>query len=114
MPDVVPAPDLDQTNVTRAEAFERSRLLTVSAYDVHVDLSAARDLEQDTYPVEARIRFACAEPGASTHLDWIHAGVDAVELNGVALDLAEVVGEARVLLPGLAAENDVVLKGASR
>ncbi|MEO4039867.1 aminopeptidase N [Micrococcaceae bacterium Sec6.3] len=114
MPDVVPAPDLDQTNVTRAEAFERSRLLTVSAYDVHVDLSAARDLEQDTYPVEARIRFACAEPGVSTHLDWIHAGVDAVELNGAALDLAEVVGEARVLLPGLAAENDVVLKGASR
>lgn len=106
-------PDLDATNVTRAEAAERSRLLTVQDYVVDVDLSDARDAATDTYPVRTVIRFACAEPGAQTHLDWIHGGVESVTLNGTALDVAEVVGEARVLLPDLAAQNVVELVGRS-
>ncbi|MFE8934492.1 aminopeptidase N [Micrococcus luteus] len=106
-------PDLDATNVTRAEAADRSRLLTVQDYVVDVDLSDARDAATDTYPVRTVIRFACAEPGAQTHLDWIHGGVESVTLNGTALDVAEVVGEARVLLPDLAAQNVVELVGRS-
>ncbi|MWD30442.1 aminopeptidase N, partial [Aquicoccus sp. SCR17] len=106
-------PDLDATNVTRAEAADRSRLLTVQDYVVDVDLSDARDAATDTYPVRTVIRFACAEPGADTHLDWIHGGVESVTLNGTTLDLTEVVGEARVLLPDLAAQNVVELVGRS-
>ena len=106
-------PDLDATNVTRAEAADRSRLLTVHDYAVDVDLTGARDAAQDAYPVRAVIRFACAEPGAHTHLDWIHGGVDSVTLNGAALPVDEVAGSARILLPGLAAENEVEVVGRS-
>ena len=56
MPRPHAAVDLDATNVTRAEAAERSRLLTVSAYEVHVDVSGARDEAAETYPVEATLR----------------------------------------------------------
>ena len=114
MPRPHAAVDLDATNVTRAEAAERSRLLTVSAYEVHVDVSGARDEAAETYPVEATLRFVCAEPGAAAHVDWIHAGVDAVVLNGRELEPADVVGDARILVPELAAENELVLRGRSR
>ena len=110
----VPCPaELDRTNVTRAEAAARSALLTVHSYEVDVDVRGATDPARTGYPVTTTVRFDCAQPGASTHLDYIAESVDAVELNGRTLDVAAVAGDARIRLDDLEASNTVVVRGTS-
>ena len=108
-----PRPDWDTAALTRDEARARAELLSVSSYDVSVDVRNAVDAAAEAYPVTATLVFSCAETGSETWLDWINASVDSVELNGEALDVAEVAGRNRVRLPGLAAENTVVVRGTS-
>lgn len=110
----LPQIDLDQANLSRDQAAERSALITTHTYDVHVDVSAAQDLGQSGYPTLTTITFSCREPGATTFLDYLHESVESVELNGVMLDLASSVGTARILLPELQAENTVTVVGTSR
>ncbi|MBO2445752.1 aminopeptidase N [Actinomadura barringtoniae] len=91
-------------NLTRDEARERARLLTVESYAVELDLTTG----EERFGSTTEIRFACAEPGASTFVD-LHGGVvREVTLNGKALDPASYDGEkGRVPLPDLAAENEL-------
>jgi len=91
------------TNLTREEAAERARLLHVASYDVTLDLTAG----PDTYASTTLVRFACAEPGASTFADLVAPAVHEVVLNGRSLDVAEVVTSGRVALPDLAADNEL-------
>ena len=57
-------------NLTRDEAAERARLLTVSSYDVELDLTDGSGAPgEGTFATTSTIRFTCTEPGASTHLD---------------------------------------------
>src|SRR4051812_8816597 len=55
-------------NLTRDEARERARLVTVSGYDVALDLTSA-PTDNPTFRSESTVRFTCAEPGATTHID---------------------------------------------
>ncbi|WP_026416175.1 aminopeptidase N [Actinomadura oligospora] len=89
-------------NLTRDEARERARLLTVESYEVELDLTTGAERFGST----TVIRFGCAEPGASTFVD-LHGGVvHEVTLNGRALDPASYDAEkGRVPLPDLAADN---------
>src|SRR5690625_7724120 len=64
--------------------------------------------EGERFRVHSRIRFT-AVPESTTFIDAITASVERVRLNGVALDLAEAVGPARIALPGLAADNELVV-----
>ncbi len=91
------------TNLTREEAAERARLLHVASYDVTLDLTTG----PDTYASTTLVRFACAEPGASTFADLVAPAVHEVVLNGRSLDVAEVVTSGRVALPDLAADNEL-------
>ncbi|WP_328329020.1 aminopeptidase N [Kribbella sp. NBC_00382] len=91
-------------SLTRAEAEERARLLTIERYDVAVDLT---DLATGTRVVtRSTIAFTCHEPGASTFADCV-AEIESATLNGVALPAAT---DGRILLTDLAEENllDVV------
>ncbi|XNZ01137.1 aminopeptidase N [Micrococcus luteus] len=106
-------PDWDTAALTRDEARARANVLSVSSYDVSVDVRDAADAATEAYPVAARLDFSCSEPGSETWLDWINASVDSVELNGEPLDVADVAGRNRVRLPGLSAENTVVVRGTS-
>ncbi|MER5972399.1 aminopeptidase N [Streptomyces sp. NPDC002055] len=96
-------------NLTRDEARERARLLSVDGYDVALDLRSAVGPEPDGQPRTFRsvttLRFRCAEPGAATFVDLIAPAVTSVVLNGRALDPATVFDGARIALDGLAAEN---------
>ncbi|KUJ69310.1 aminopeptidase N [Streptomyces albus subsp. albus] len=100
-------------NLSRDEARERARLLTVDAYDVALDLRSAVGPEQGTGPRTFRsrttIRFRSAEPGAATFADLIAPSVTSVVLNGRELDPAAVFDGARIALDGLAAENELVV-----
>ncbi|WUI01666.1 aminopeptidase N [Spirillospora sp. NBC_00431] len=92
-------------NLTRDEARERARLLTVESYTVELDLTTA---SEEHFGSTTVVRFGSAEPGASTFIDLHGAVVRDVTLNGKSLDPASYDAEkGRVPLPGLAAENEL-------
>ncbi|MGC3021484.1 MULTISPECIES: aminopeptidase N [unclassified Brevibacterium] len=95
---------MPQYNLTRDEARERSALVDVTSYDHTLILTGVGE----SFRVRSRIRFT-AVPDSSTFIDAITASVERVRLNDVDLDLAEVVGPARITLPGLAAENELIV-----
>ncbi|WP_170301049.1 aminopeptidase N [Kocuria sediminis] len=100
-------------NLTRREAADRSALITVEDYEVLLDLSAAEDPAEDSFGSATTVRFR-AEEGAQTFLDFIGHSVDAVTVNGQALDPDDVVEGSRIRLPSLAARNEVTVAGRAR
>ncbi|MGW2837913.1 aminopeptidase N [Streptomyces sp. NPDC001493] len=104
-------------NLSREEARERAELLTVDGYEIALDLrSAVGGAEEEGAPRTFRsvttIRFRSARAGASTFADLIAPGVDAVTLNGTALDPAAVFDGTRVALDGLAEGENVLVVDA--
>ncbi|OEJ35653.1 aminopeptidase N [Streptomyces subrutilus] len=89
------------TNLTREEAQQRAKLLTVDSYEVELDLSGAQ--EGGTYPSVTTVRFQSAEAGAETFIDLVAPAVHEVVLNGKALDVAAVFRDSRIALKHLAA-----------
>ncbi|MFD6426099.1 aminopeptidase N [Streptomyces sp. NPDC060198] len=87
------------TNLTREEAQERARLLTVDAYEVELDLSGAQ--EGGSFRSVTTVRFDSAEAGAETFIDLVAPAVHDVVLNGTPLDVAAVFRDARIALPHL-------------
>ncbi|OAH15257.1 aminopeptidase N [Streptomyces jeddahensis] len=87
------------TNLTREEAQQRAKLLTVDSYEIDLDLSGAQ--EGGTYRSVTTVRFDAAEGGAETFIDLVAPTVHEVVLNGDALDPAEVFADSRITLPGL-------------
>ncbi|MGW4164284.1 aminopeptidase N [Streptomyces sp. NPDC004788] len=89
------------TNLTREEAQQRAKLLTVDAYEVDLDLTGAQ--EGGTYRSATLVRFNSAEAGAETFIDLVAPTVHEVVLNGHALDVAAVFQDSRIALAGLLA-----------
>ncbi|WP_329117337.1 aminopeptidase N [Streptomyces sp. NBC_01465] len=87
------------TNLTRDEAQQRARLLTVDSYEIDLDLSGAQ--EGGTYRSVTTVRFQSAEAGAETFIDLVAPTVHEVVLNGDALDAAAVFQDSRIALAGL-------------
>ncbi|WP_103500243.1 aminopeptidase N [Streptomyces sp. SM14] len=100
-------------NLTRDEARERARLLTVHGYQVSLDLRSATEPAPASGPRTFRstttIRFSCAEPGASSFADLVAPHVHSVTLNGESLNADRAFDGSRLLLPGLAADNELVV-----
>ncbi|MFJ8647200.1 aminopeptidase N [Streptomyces sp. NPDC093546] len=102
-------------NLSRDEARERAELLTVDGYEVALDLrsavgeAAGGEAQRRTFRSVTTIRFRCAAPGAATFADLVAPSVNAVTLNGRALDPAAVFDGTRVALEGLAEENVLVV-----
>ncbi|SDK98901.1 aminopeptidase N [Streptomyces indicus] len=95
------------TNLTREEAQERARLLTVDSYEIDLDLSGAQ--EGGTFTSVTTVRFACAEQNAESFIDLVADAVHEVVLNGKSLDVAAVFRDARIALRHLK-QGDNVLK----
>ncbi|MGA4848891.1 aminopeptidase N [Streptomyces sp. G5(2025)] len=89
------------TNLTREEAQQRAKLLTVDSYEIDLDLSGAQ--EGGTYRSVTTVRFDSAEAGAETFIDLVAPAVHEVVLNGHALDVAAVFRDSRIKLRHLAA-----------
>ena len=103
------------TNLTRDEARERARILTVDSYDVQLDLRSAvlpvaEGQGAGRFGSRTVLRFRCSEPGADSFADLLAPAVRSVVLNGVALDPAAVFDGSRVALPGLAETNELVVE----
>jgi aminopeptidase N len=104
---------LDNEHLTRDEAYARAELVDIQRYEIELDLSNAMELDEPTYPVTTTIRFTATTSGADTFLNYLGASVESVTLNGTALDVAEIAGTARIVLPDLAEENQVVIRSHS-
>ncbi|MFE0100340.1 aminopeptidase N [Streptomyces sp. NPDC059009] len=87
------------TNLTREEAQQRAKLLTVDAYEIDLDLSGAQ--EGGTYRSVTTVRFDCAEAGAESFIDLVAPAVHEAVLNGRSLDVAAVFRDSRIALPHL-------------
>ncbi|MEU0598970.1 aminopeptidase N [Streptomyces sp. NPDC006393] len=87
------------TNLTREEAQQRAKLLTVDSYEIDLDLSGAQ--EGGTYRSVTTVRFDVAESGGASFIDLVAPTVHEVTLNGDALDPDEVFKDSRITLPGL-------------
>ncbi|MFG2270211.1 aminopeptidase N [Streptomyces chartreusis] len=94
------------TNLTREEAQQRAKLLTVDSYEIDLDLSGAQ--EGGTYRSVTTVRFDVAESGADSFIDLVAPAVHEVTLNGDALDAAEVFADSRIALPGLLQGRNVL------
>ncbi len=97
-------------NITRAEASERSGLISVTSYDVVLDLTSSGP----TFATTTTAVFACKSPGAQTWIDLIVPAVESVRLNGTQLSVAEVVQGARILIPNLEEMNTLVVKAQGK
>ena len=93
-------------NLTREEARQRAAHLAVSSYHVDLDFSAPGE----TFASTTRVQFTSSRPGSDTFIDLVAPQVRRVVLNGRELDPAEVADGVRVRLPGLAAENELLVE----
>nr|WP_202501890.1 aminopeptidase N [Streptomyces sp. SID5785] len=85
--------------MTREEAQQRAKLLTVDSYEIDLDLSGAQ--EGGTFRSVTTVRFESAEAHAETFIDLIADAVHEVVLNGHALDAAAVFRDSRIALKRL-------------
>ncbi|MFD3376010.1 MULTISPECIES: aminopeptidase N [unclassified Streptomyces] len=95
------------TNLTREEAQQRAKLLTVDSYEIDLDLSGAQG-EGGTYRSVTTVRFDSAETGAESFIDLVAPAVHEVTLNGDSLDPAEVFKDSRIALSGILAGRNIL------
>ncbi len=89
-------------SLRQEEAVERAALLSVTSYDIAIDLTALVD--GPAFRAVSTVRFT-ATAGSSTFVDCC-AEVETATLNGEPLPAAE---EGRIALAGLAEENELVV-----
>src|SRR5580693_626714 len=89
-------------NLTRDEARERARLLSVQSYDVDLDLSGG----ELVFGSVTKVRFSCSVPGASTFIDLAAPEVTQIVLNGQQVSPGAFSG-GRIALEHLAADNEL-------
>jgi aminopeptidase N len=98
-------------NLARAEAVERARLLTVDSYHVTLDLTdGAGNPGEGTFTSRSEVRFACAEPGAGTFIEIAAERIISATLNGAPVDTSSYAPEQGLAVPGLAADNVLVVE----
>src|SRR2546430_488927 len=98
-------------NLRQVEAAERARLLAVAAYDISLDLTDGAGHPGDAlFRSVTEVRFTCAEPGASTFIEVAADSVRSATLNGQPVDLSGWSADHGLVLPGLAADNVLVVE----
>ncbi|MEU4829371.1 aminopeptidase N [Streptosporangium sp. NPDC023615] len=93
-------------NLTRDEARERARLLSVQSYAVELDLTEG----EERFESVTTVRFTSTRPGAGTFIDLAGAKVRRAVLNGTELDVSGYDLETgRLPLTGLAETNELLV-----
>ncbi|GAB1690054.1 aminopeptidase N [Krasilnikovia sp. M28-CT-15] len=90
--------------LTRAEAVTRAAAITVTGYEIDLDLTGG----PDTFRSRTTVRFT-AEPGAATFIEVEPATLGAARLNGATLP-GDALVEHRLALSGLAADNELTVE----
>jgi aminopeptidase N len=90
------------SNLSRDEARDRARLISMDSYQVQLDLADG----EETFESVTTARFGCTSPGASTFLELTAPAVTEITLNGQAVDLSAFDGH-RINLTGLGERNEL-------
>lgn len=90
-------------NLTRAEAAERSTLISVDSYDVVLDLTSS----PETFNSRTTVKFTAKAEG-TTFIDVVAASLASATLNGSALDRSGFDGESLHLTPTVGGNTLVV------
>jgi aminopeptidase N len=99
-------------NLSQVEAAERARLLDVTSYHIALDLTdGTGGPGERTFRSTTTITLRCTEPGTATFIEVAAERIRGATLNGTPLDTAEWAPERGLRLPGLAAENTLVVDG---
>ena len=93
------------SNLTRAEAAERARLLQLESYRIELDLHGSAT----SFGSLTTVRFGCARPGAASFIDLDAIEVSRIALNGRQLP-ADLFDGHRVRLPELAGINELTIE----
>ncbi len=96
-------------NLSRDDAVRRSELLAIEHYDIELDLRSAPDPAAATFVSTTRVTFTSTE-NASTFLDLVAPSVEAVEINGRALDPREVFDGNRIAVDVRAGVNHALVR----
>ncbi|HET7356306.1 MAG TPA: aminopeptidase N [Nocardioidaceae bacterium] len=99
-----------ERSLTFGEAEFRAGLVEVDRYDVEVDLTGLLDGAE--LRATSTVRFGCTRPGEGTFVDCL-AEVEEAVLNGLVLG-RDAVGEGRIELSDLEAENVLVVRSVQR
>lgn len=99
-----------ETNLTQQEAADRAAHLAVDSYDVTLDLTTG----DQTFRTTSKVHFTSTSPGSETFIDFIGESVESITLNGTSLDPATAFAGARITLPDLAANNELVIDATGR
>ena len=91
-------------NLTREEAASRASSISVSSYDVDLDLATG----PETFTTTSTVRFSATE-GVSTWVDFVGRSVESVTLNGRPVDPETAWHDSRIALDGLASDNELVV-----
>ncbi len=90
------------SNLTRAEAAERARLLTVDSYRVQLDLTGS----DTTFGSVTTVSFRCTRPGTGTFIDLSAPQLREITLNGAQVPVSRFDGN-RIALDELAERNEL-------
>ena len=93
-------------NLTRAEAADRSSIISVETYPVELDVTPTGP----TFHTTTTITFTCSEPGEATWIDLIAPEVTRIELNGIDIDHTFAYNGARITLASTSTHNTVVVE----
>ena len=91
-------------NLTRDEAAARSAIVSTDSYAVSLDLTTG----PETFRTVTTVEFG-AQDGAETFIDLIAPSVQAITLNGEALEPAEHFADSRIRLPRLQERNTLTV-----
>lgn len=95
-------------NLTRAEAAERSSLLSVDSYDVVLDLTSGAE----SFKSRTTVKFAAKDAG-KTFIDVVANSLASASLNGSPLDVSNFDGESLFLTP-TSGTNTLVVDAVAR
>ncbi|WP_019813344.1 aminopeptidase N [Saccharomonospora saliphila] len=105
----MPAP-----NLTREQARQRAELLDVESYDIELDLTDGHGGPgENTFDSTTTVRFA-GRAGESTWVDIVAERLRSATLNGAELDVSGYVEDDGLVLPELAASNELVVRADAR
>ncbi|MDO5032203.1 aminopeptidase N [Corynebacterium sp.] len=101
----------NSANLSHDEAQARSAALTLSTYELHLDVTGA-PTEAETFGVISRIRLSNTAP--DTFLDYLGAAVESVRVNGE--EVANTFDGGRIYLSGLPVGEELTIEvvGSSR
>ncbi len=92
-------------NISRAEAQERAKHLSVQSYDVTLDVTHGGE----KFIARSEVQFTCTTEGYRTFIDAVGKRVISATLNGRTIDISSFDGES-LFLEGIAKENHLVIE----